>query len=184
VGESAPADNEDIDEDNDEPPPTHMLLHLSANTWDAEEASLLAEELMAVLTQRDVHIVLVHECSYDAQGCPFQSIIDMTPSRVKEAGLYAPLALAWHDGPHRHVCLHELTRLIANPGLLTQARRSVFEGGFLPSLKGAASKAVHMAASTGRMVVGGDAPVQGSTARRPKKHRGRRSLVELMDQQA
>ena len=178
VDESAPADNEDIDES----PPTHMLLHLSAKTWDAEEASLLAEEVLAVLTQHDVHIVLVHECSCDAHGCPFQSIIDMTPSRVKEAGLYAPLALAWHDGPHRQACLHELTRLMANPGLLTQARHSFFKGDILPSLKRAASRAVHRVASTGRMVVGGDAPVQGSTARRPQKHRGRRSLVELMDQ--
>ncbi len=75
------------------------LLVLSAATFDsADGETLLADELHASLLQGIQPVVV-----YDADGSEFGDIIRATPQRLKDAGLYKPLAIEWHAGAHRCV---------------------------------------------------------------------------------
>ena len=84
-------------ERTDEPPAdaasaTRWLLFLHAGCFDSEAGAQLADDVRAGLSRGAVPITVY----VPAMG-PFGAIIDATPQALREAGLFGPLALEWHE---------------------------------------------------------------------------------------
>ena len=81
----------------------HFLLLLNSSTFDGRNDALVAEVRQALSAQ--VPFLLVHETDPAAGGVPFDTFFVSTPKDLVSAGLYQPLAVAWHPGHHRIVSL-------------------------------------------------------------------------------
>ena len=76
------------------------LLGLEADSFAGESGAQLADEVEAALLGGAVPVMV-----YAPEEVAFGAIIDATPRRLKELGLYGPLAIEWRDGAHRTASL-------------------------------------------------------------------------------
>jgi len=86
-----------------------MVLYLNRNTWT--EGDRLAEEVRAV-REAQMPILLLHERDPKASACEFAEFFETTPQDLILGGLYKPLAIAWHPGVFRDVCVMQVALTI------------------------------------------------------------------------
>lgn len=98
---------------------THFLLLLRADTFVGEAAAELQIELHRALTagMRPILVRLVDEA---AGGAAMDEIIRSTPTNLRLAGLFEPIAIEWHPDPYMQavsvrLVAHALGAQIKNP---------------------------------------------------------------------
>jgi hypothetical protein len=95
-------------ERTDEPPTdaasaTRWLLFLYVGCFDGEAGVQLADDMRAALGYGAVPVTV-----YAPAMGPFGAIIDATPQALREAGLFGPLAVEWHEGALTAVSMAQL----------------------------------------------------------------------------
>ena len=83
------------------------LLMLSADAFEGEEGARLAAEVEGALRAGVQPTML-----YEPEANAFGAIIDATPPRLKELGLYGPLAIEWRGGAFRAVSVGLVARAL------------------------------------------------------------------------
>ena len=87
--------------------------------------ALLATWQVRAAIDAQLPLVLIHERDTDAGAVPFDSFFQSTPPDLIAAGVYGPLAVAWHPGPHRDVsCKMALMAMGATPLQAVSMRRT------------------------------------------------------------
>ena len=72
---------------------THMLLYLCKETFVGDAGQRLAHEIREA-NRLSLHIVMVHECDPDKNGCPFAQFFRTTPDDLISSGLYGAIAVS------------------------------------------------------------------------------------------
>jgi len=91
------------------------LLFVDSATFKGESGQQFAEEVHAALIATHVAPVVVYSPEHNA----FQQIIEETPGKLKQAGLYGPLAIEWRSGAHEDVSVRMVARaLLGSPARL------------------------------------------------------------------
>ena len=87
------------------------LLVVSTDTFKGEDGARFADQLHAGLQSTRIAPIVV----YEPELGPFQQVMQETPTKLKLAGLYTPLAVEWRGGAHRAVSVRMLVRSLFGP---------------------------------------------------------------------
>lgn len=78
-----------------------QFLYLNTDTFVDKPA--LSEDIRK-LPHFD-RMILIHECDPAHGGCPFQKLLDVTPTDLKGRYLYSKLAIPWQPSPHKEASI-------------------------------------------------------------------------------